>query len=287
MNASLDIPLLRTLLAVADTGSFSRAADHVHRTQSAVSMQIKRLEQSIGRPLFERAGRGSELTRDGEALVQYARRIVNLHDEAVTALAEPEVAGSVRLGVPDDYVSGFLPEVLAAFAEAYPLVEVELHCDTSANVSRAHDAGDVHVGVVTASMARQQTRHIRREPVVWAVSKRHLTHERDPVPLAVFEPGCIFRDWATDALDNTDKAYRIAYSSASMAGLVTAVEAGLAVTILPRSALPREFRELAPDEGFPVLPPVDIGLIPPRGDAGSAAHALADHIAQSSVGADS
>jgi DNA-binding transcriptional LysR family regulator len=286
MRASLDIPLLRTFLAVADTGSFTLAAEQVHRTQSAVSMQIRRLEDSIGRPLFERIGRGSQLTRDGEALTQYARRIVSLHDEALMALAEPELAGSVRLGVPDDYVSGFLPIVLATFADAYPRVEVELHCTTSAKVSRAHDAGEVDIGVVTSSMVRQQCRHIRREPVVWTTSQRHLTHEREPVPLAVFEPGCIFRDWAVEALDKTDRAYRIAYSSASMSGLVTAVEAGLAVTILPRSALPEDFRELTPEEGFPPLPAVDIGLIPPRGDAGRAVHALADHIVAASSRAD-
>lgn len=132
--------------------------------------------------------------------------------------------------------------------------------------------------MVTIAAVPQQCRLVRREPVVWATSRRHYVHARNPVPLAVFEPGCIFRKWARDVLDEEGRAYRIAYSSESLAGLVTAVEAGLAVTLLPRSSMPPGFRELMPDEGYPQLPVVDIGLIPPRADAGAAVHALADHI---------
>lgn len=284
MHESLDIPLLRTLLAVVDSGSFTRAATQVHRTQSAVSMQIKRLEEVAGHSLFERAGRRSALTREGLALTEYARRILHLHDEALTTIREPEIVGAVRLGVPDDYISGFLPRVLSAFAESYPMVEVELHCASSTKVSHAHDAGEVDIGLVTIEMVEQECQLVRREPVVWATSRRHVVHERNPVPLAVFEPGCAFRKWAVESLDKEGRPHRIAYSSESVAGLVTAVEAGLAVTILPRSGMPADFRELLPDEGFPVLPAVDIGLIPPRGDAGPAVHALAKHIA---VGASS
>lgn len=283
MNETLDIPLLRTLLAVVDSGSFTQAATQVHRTQSAVSMQVKRLEEVVGRTLFERSGRRSKLTREGEALTEYARRILHLHDEALTTISEPEIAGSVRLGVPDDYISGFLPPVLSAFAETYPLVEVELHCASSTKISRDHETGAVDIGLVTIEMVKQTCELVRREPVVWATSRRHLVHERNPVPLAVFEPGCSFRRWAVETLDDVGRPHRIAYSSESMAGLVAAVEAGLAITILPHSGMPTDFRELTPDEGFPVLPLVDIGLIPPRSDAGPAVHALADHLSQLSM----
>lgn len=284
MAETLDIPLLRTLLAVVDSGSFTQAAAQVHRTQSAVSMQIKRLEEVVGRSLFERTGRRSALTREGQALAEYARRILQLHDEALTTISEPEISGAVRLGVPDDYISGFLPAVLSAFAESYPLVEVELHCASSRKVSRAHDAGEVDIGLVTIEMVEQECQLVRREPVIWATSRQHVVHERNPVPLAVFEPGCSFRKWAVESLDSIGRPHRIAYSSESVAGLVTTVEAGLAVTVLPRSGMPADFRELTPDEGFPVLPVVDIGLIPPRDDAGPAVHALANHIAQGAPG---
>ena len=284
MAETLDIPLLRTLLAVVDSGSFTQAAAQVHRTQSAVSMQIKRLEEVVGRSLFERTGRRSALTREGQALAEYARRILQLHDEALTTISEPEISGAVRLGVPDDYISGFLPPVLSAFAESYPLVEVELRCASSRKVSRAHDAGEVDIGLVTIEMVEQECQLVRREPVIWATSRRHVVQERNPVPLAVFEPGCSFRKWAVESLDSIGRRHRIAYSSESVAGLVTTVEAGLAVTVLPRSGMPADFRELTPDEGFPVLPVVDIGLIPPRDDAGLAVHALANHIAQGAPG---
>jgi DNA-binding transcriptional LysR family regulator len=278
MTETLDLSNLRTLLAVVDEGSFARAAEQVHRTQSAVSMQIKRLEDSVGKALFERVGRRSELTPEGVALTDYARRILRLHDEALMAVSRPEVSGAVRLGVPDDHMSGFLPEALSIFAETFPQVEVELRCEASAKISKAYEAGDIDIGLVTIAAVPQQCRLVRREPVVWATSRRHLVHERDPVPLAVFEPGCIFRMWARDMLDEVGRSYRIAYSSESLAGLVTAVEAGLAVTLLPRSSMPAGFRELSVEEGYPALPVVDIGLIPPRADAGGAVHALADHI---------
>ena len=149
MDLSLETPLLRTLVAVAETGSFTRAATQVHRTQSAVSMQIKKLEEIVGKPLFERDRRQTGLTREGEALVEYARRILNLHDEALAAVSQPELSGIVRIGTPDDYAAGFLPDVLSDFAESHPNVEVELRCEVSAKIWQAFAAGEVDVALLT------------------------------------------------------------------------------------------------------------------------------------------
>jgi len=280
MDLTLDTPLLRTLVAVSETGSFTRAAVQVSRTQSAVSMQIKRLEETVGKPLLERDRKQVRLTREGEALVEYARRILNLHDEALAAVSEPEVTGPVRIGTPDDYAAGFLPQVLSDFAETHPNVEVELRCEISAKIHGAFEKGEVDVALLTSGPWLKGGEIIRREPVVWATSIRHIVHEREPLPLAVFEPGCLFRKSALAAIDKTKRPYRIAYSSESHAGLVTMALAGLAVTAMARSSVPAGLRELSPDEGFPVLPSVDIALLRPPAGRSHAADRLADHIAQ-------
>ncbi len=280
MDLTLETPLLRTLVAVSETGSFTRAAAQVHRTQSAVSMQIKRLEETVGKPLLERDRRRARLTREGEALVAYARRIINLHDEALAAVSQPEVTGLVRIGTPDDYAAGFLPQVLSDFAETHPNVEVEMRCEISAKISQAFERGEVDVALLTSGSWLKGGEIIRRERITWATSVRHMVHERDPVPLAVFEPGCLFRESALVALDEIERPFRIAYSSESYAGLVTAALAGLAVTVMARSSVPAGLRELSPDEGFPVLPSVDIALLRPPPGRSHAADRLADHIAQ-------
>ncbi len=280
MDLTLETPLLRTLVAVAETGSFTRAAAQVHRTQSAVSMQIKKLEETVGKPLLERGRRQTRLTSEGEALVEYARRILSLHDEALAAVSEPEVTGLVKIGTPDDYAAGFLPQVLSDFAETHPNVEVEMRCEISAKIFRAFEKGEVDVALLTSGPWLKGGKTIRREPIVWATSVRHMVHERDPLPLAVFEPGCQFRESALAALDKAKRAYRIAYSSESYAGLATAASAGLAVTVVARSSVPAGLRELSPDEGFPVLPSVDIALLRPPPGRSHAADRLADHIAQ-------
>ena len=170
--------------------------------------------------------------------------------------------------------------MLSDFAETHPNVEVDMRCETSAKIFRAFEKGEVDVALLTAGSWLKGGEVIRREPVVWATSVRHVVHERDPLPLAVFEPGCLFRDSALAALDKAKHPYRIAYSSESYAGLFTAALAGLAVTVLARSSVPAGLRELSPDEGFPVLPSVDIALLrPPQGRSQVADH-LADHIAQ-------
>jgi DNA-binding transcriptional LysR family regulator len=122
MPLNLDTDLLRTFVAIADSGSFTRAGELVHRTQSAVSMQVKRLEEALGKPVFQRQGRTVALTAEGEALLGYARRILKLHEEAVATLTRPDLVGTVRIGIPDDYVMRFLPGILTRFAQAYPRV---------------------------------------------------------------------------------------------------------------------------------------------------------------------
>ncbi|MDS4028175.1 MAG: LysR substrate-binding domain-containing protein [Candidatus Contendobacter sp.] len=268
MSAQLDPDLLRTFVAIVDAGGFSAAARQVHRTQSAVSMQMRRLETLLDRALFQREGRGVQLTPDGEALLGYARRLLKLHDEALAALARPDLSGLVRLGTPDDYVGRFLPDILVRFARAFPRVQVEVHCEPSVNLRRLLAEERLDLALITCTPGAETGEVLRREPTVWATAERHLAHEDEPLPLALFQAGCPFRDWALAGLSGVGRPYRIAYTSASISGLLAAVTVGLAVTVLGRSVLPAGVRPLNATEGFPPLPPASITLH--RGGAVSA-----------------
>ncbi len=284
MATDLDSELLRTFVTIADSGGFTRAAERVHRTQSAVSMQMKRLEETIGRPLFERNGRGVQLTPEGSTLLGYARRIVGLQQEALTALSQPEMVGSVCVGCPDDYVMRFMPGILARFAAHYPRVQVEVVCESSSRLvkSIADPDSGLDLALVTREVGGVEDGQIvRSEPVVWATSASHVAHELDPLPLALFETGCFFRAWALKKLEQQGRAWRIAYTSPSIAGIQAAVSAGLAVTILARSILPAGVRELTPAEGFEKFPNASIALLRAREPGASpVVDALAGYIAE-------
>lgn len=277
MAVHLDLDLLRTFVAIVDAGGFTSAAQQVHRTQSAVSMQVRRLEVALDRTLFQREGRGVQLTPDGEALLGYARRLLKLHDEALAVLSRPDLTGLVRLGTPDDYVGRFLPDILVRFARAFPRVQVEVHCEPSVNLRRLLADDRLDLALITSTPGAETGEVLRREPTVWATAERHLAHEDDPLPLALFQSGCPFRDWALAGLQERGRPYRIAYTSASLTGILAAVTAGLAVTVLSRSILPAEVRPLRAEEGFPPLPPASITLH--RGHAVSAvAEGLAGYL---------
>lgn len=281
MRGNLDSDLLRTFVAIADSGSFTGAAKAVSRTQSAVSMQIKRLEQTIGSPLFVRAGRSISLTTDGESLLGYARRILRLQDQALARLAEPSMAGRVRIGAPDDYVTQFMPGILARFAGSHPNVQVGLHCEPSAVLNNQLDSDELDLALVTTSPRYADSVAVRNEPVIWATSAKHEVHQEDPLRLALFQPPCILREWALSALDDIGRPYRVAYVSPSQAGLFAAVQAGLAVTPLGRSWMPPGFRELGAADGFPQLPNLGITLERSQHRRAPAVDALADHIIES------
>lgn len=275
MAPPLDSDLLRTFLAIADTGSFTRAAETVGRTQSAVSMQMKRLEAAVGRPLFAREARGVRMTDPGEQLLAEARRIVRLLDRAADSLRGPPVEGAVRIGVPEEYGATLLPGVLARFADRHPGVQVSVRCETSQAFAPALERGELDLAVIVSdhggSERASRGEVLFHDPTVWATSARHLAHERDPLPLAMFEQGCWWRDWALRALDERGRAYRVAYASASTAGIQAAVASGLAVGVLGHSTLPPGVRPLGPEEGFSDLPGATIVLRLGRGGSNAVA----------------
>ncbi|NBC33655.1 MAG: LysR family transcriptional regulator [Alphaproteobacteria bacterium] len=278
MSGTLDPELLRTFLAFADSGSFTQAARLVNRTQSAVSMQMKKLEEVLGRTLFSREGRGVGLSEDGYRLVSYARRMLTVHDEALAEFSEAPLTGSVRIGTPDDYAAALLPLVLSRFAETYPHVNLQVVCEGSPNLRGYLAEGELDLAILTCRADAKEGMLLRRDQVVWATAVNHPVHERDPLPLALFYPDCPFQHYAREALDRVARPHRIAYTSHSIAALQAAVLAGLAVTVIARSSVAAGMRELSEAEGFPGLPTVDIVLAQGRADRNEARVRLADHI---------
>lgn len=281
MTALLDIDQLRTFIAIVETGSFTRAAEVVHKTQSAVSMQMKRLEERVERPIFARDGRASKLTEDGERLLDYARRIVKLNTEALAAFADPELSGCVRLGVPDDYADRYLPEIMARFSRVYPGVELTVLCEPSLDLIGRLDANEIDLAIVTSCDSYRASEIFRQERLLWVTSNRHSTHCDEPLPLALGRPTCSWRKAAIDSLDTLGRAHRLLFSSGNAGAISAAVLAGLAVSVLPTSGLRSGMRVLTPADGFPELPPCRIGLLRSPHERSPLADALAGHIISS------
>ena len=272
---NLDTELLRTLVAIADTGSFGAAAATVHRTQSAVSMQVKRLEAVVGQPLFEKRGRRTLLNAQGRNLLGRARRILALQDEALAAFRGSGVTGTVRLGACDDYVLSFVPPVLARFAERHPDVHVRLDARSSAELVRATAEGELDLALVNVIDDAVPHERLTTEPLVWVASPRHLAHEKVPLPLAV-ERDCVWGTWARRALEGAGLEYRDAYSTFNVGGVVAVVDAGLAVGVMTRGSVPATLAILTEAEGFPALPATSLGLVTRASTPSPAARELAD-----------
>ncbi|PRD41835.1 LysR family transcriptional regulator [Phyllobacterium phragmitis] len=281
MTAPLDLDQLQTFIAIADSGSFTRAANVVFKTQSAVSMQMRRLEERIGKPLFERDGRTNRLTEDGERLLIYARRMIHLNSETVAAFDDTQLEGHVRIGTPDDYADRFLPEIMARFARSNPRVELSVVCEPTVNLDEMIRRGTLDIALVTQCDDKRRSEVVRSEPLLWVTSANHAVHEQAVLPLAVGRPTCIWRRSATDVLDTAGRDYRILFTSWSATVLAAAVLSGLAVSILPECALRPGMRVLGEPEGFGKLPEFGIGIMRGHSKQTAIIDALAQHIIES------
>ncbi len=255
MSTNIPMELLRTFTAIADSKSFSQAGDQIGRTQSAVSMQIKRLEELIEKPLLKRDSRNLKLTADGLTLLSYARKILKLNEEAVLHFKKPELSGLTSIGLPDDYAARFLPEILAGFSRTHPRVQVEVTCEPSHQLLARMGRRELDLAMTTSPVAEvENSTLLKQDPTVWVTSEQHCQHEESPLPLALFPDDCYCRSWAIKALEQAGIDYRIAYTSPSIMGLQAAVTAGLAVTAISQSIVPAGMRQLSREEGFPPLP---------------------------------
>jgi DNA-binding transcriptional LysR family regulator len=278
MTALIDIEHLRTFVAIVETGSFTQAADVVHKTQSAVSMQIKKLEERLDHPIFARDGRGSKLTEHGERLLDYARRIVKLNVEALAAFSDAELCGRVRLGVPDDYADRYLPEIMARFSRVYPGAELTVVCAPSIDLIAHIDAGEIDLAIITTCEGHRAAEIFRRERLWWVTSSRHSVHREERLPLALGRATCMWRRSAIERLGAIGRAHRILYTSANSGAVAAAVLAGLAVSVCPESGVRPGMRLLTTADGFPELPSCDIGLLRNTHESSALADALAGHI---------
>lgn len=250
MLPPLDSDLMRSFLAVMETGSVTRAAARLGRTQSAVSMQIRKLEESLGQSVFLREPRGVSPTERGKQLLPYATRIVGLLDEAATALREKPLSGPVRVGIPDEYVQSILPSVLASFSVRHPDTQVTLRCDFSAPQLAALNADKIDLAVIYEGYSADEVEVLAVDPTVWVTSIAHAQHLQRPLPVSIYFSSDWCRDYALHSLDQSGMSYFPAFECDTSGGMRSAVVNGIAVAPLARSSIPPGCRELTPEDGF-------------------------------------
>ncbi|MDR3535787.1 MAG: LysR substrate-binding domain-containing protein [Acetobacteraceae bacterium] len=287
----IDPDLLRTFVLIAEGGSFTEAGAIVGRTQSAVSMQIKRLEEQLGQTVLHRTRGGAiEMTPHGQFLLTRAREILALNDAVVAAFLAPPISGTVRLGSPDDYAFAYIPTILKRFAETHPAVQVDVMCLPSSELMRELKAEALDLALISEGHQPPGWPSVRlwRGPLHWITATRFAPHRQDPLPLALADQAryaaagndCEWAAAAVHALEAAGRRYRIAYTSASQIGTHAPVMAGLAVTVSTLSWLPEGLRAVRADEGLPPLPEFGILMLKAR-HARAPADALARHIEDS------
>ena len=260
-NLSLDS--LRTLVITQDLGGFGRAAKRLLRTPSAISLQMKRLQEEVGVPLFRRQGRKTLLTEQGEIALQYARRVLELNDEMIDTLRGSSLAGAVRIGFAQDFTSNVLPLVIERFNALYPLVKLEVTVDVGRVLLQAIDSADLDVAL-TLGGAQKKSAHLLSElPLHWIASPSFRDRERQPLPLALFNPPCGCQTPGLEALEKAGRAWRVAMTSPSLTGLWAAVSAGLGLTTRAELGLPPDVQTV--DLGLPPLGNIPIALHRRRG----------------------
>lgn len=263
-TANLDIDLLRSFAAVADTGSFTAAGELVARSQSAISIQIKRLEETVGQKVFERTSRSLALTLSGETLLGYARRILELNDESIRRITEPPVTGEIRLGITEYFVPTELPRILSRFAAAYPGVQLEVRMGLSRDLRTEMASGDLDAVIVRLA-PRERAKAIWSEAQVWVAREDFELARGDAVPLALLPAPCVLREHALESMKRLKRPWKVSFTGSSMVSVQAAVSAGLGVSIIPRSSLLPGMKVLSRSRDYPHPGRLDVGVLPGAG----------------------
>lgn len=264
MPYGLDDGLLRSFVAVAETKSFTTAATHVHRSQSAISQQMRRLEGIAGIPLLHRHSRHVSLTDQGEVFLAYARRLLRLQDEALAAISHDARQFPLRVGMPDDYAEAVLPQMLPAFATRHPNVRPHVHCTMSSQLLRRMELGELDLAITIRHAGQrggQSTGEtIRQEEIAWVAGPDYADLSQAPIPLALFPEGCPFRARGINALLQVGRDWQLIYTTQSPTGIRIAVERQGAVTVNALRTTPATWQVLGDAHGLPSLPPVELDL---------------------------
>ncbi len=276
----LDLELLRSFVSVVDSGGFTRAGERVHRTQSTVSQQIKRLEDDIGQPLLNRTGKSVTPTEAGERLLSYARRLLALAEEARDVLARPTNEGAVRLGIPEDFAAYRLAKLLASCSRSRPGLRLDVRADQSVFLRRDLDRGELDLALLKRNAGEKGGIAVWPERVHWVTSKsRPVDTTSGSVPLIGFPPGCLYRARAIHALESAGRAWHMAYASSGLAGIQAAVAAGLGLSILSEMSIQADHRMLTAKDGFAPIDKTEVALMASP-DASPATLRLADRLAE-------
>jgi DNA-binding transcriptional LysR family regulator len=263
---NLDIDALRTFVAIAETKSFTAAAGMVSRTQSTVSMQIKKLEERLGFALFERSRRSLTISPRGIELLGYAKDILKLNDDGVRAVTAPRVNGRVKLGITEYFVPEHLAHLLADFRRVYPDVEIEFTTGLTGGLLARQKLGELDMVIGRRDVGSKEGTFMRKERVHWVASADYKVKRSAPLELVLLPVGCGIRALATGALDKQRRQWRASYCGPSVLGLQAAVSAGVGIGCLTNSAIKSEFKILSSREKLPALPMSEIALFMPRGN---------------------
>lgn len=266
----LQIDWLKCFVAVVDAGSLSGAAPAVYRSQSAVSMQLKKLEAALGCQLLIRGPRQHELTPQGHMLLGYARRMLDLHTETQTAFHGEELTGRIRLGVPEDYAAKYLTPVLRRFAPLHGAVEIELNCEQSTSLIPRIESNNLDLALISREYPGQGSL-LFYEPMVWVGSTQFQVWRRDPLPIAVYEDTSLAKRGAIKSLALQGRRYKVVYNSSSLAGQIAAVESGLAVAVFTQCSAPEHLEILGREHGLGPLEPMEVAVYRSQTSKGSEA----------------
>lgn len=278
VRKNLPMDVLRSLVTIVELGGFTPAGEALGRSQAAISLQIKKLEKMIGDPLFERSASSLKLTRAGELLLDYARQILTLNDRAVRELQQPAIEGRVRLGIPSEFATTLLPRIIGRFAAENPNVTLEVNCDLSKNLLAAVNRGEYDLVLgLHRSPAEAGKNLIMTDELVW-VSGRDFESGSTGVALIAAPEGCIYRSSATSALNERQISWKVIYTIPDLAGIRSALEEGLGITVLAKSTVPRNLTATGKTEKLPNLGKIGISLIAASRDSGVACQALQAHI---------
>lgn len=258
----LDIDMLRCFVEVARTGSFTKAGKNIGLTQSGVSVKIRRLEERLSSKVFDRTSKSLSLTVEGEILLDYAGRILSVHDEAVSRLTKPEATGKLRVGMIDYFLPDLLPRLLNKFRKTYPNISLEVQTGYGIHLIPQYEKGELDLVVTGKDSYQGECRVLVQEPLVWVVSNdTDVSVIEEPISLVVLPSPCLFRKFATDGLEKTNRKWEILFTGTSIANIQAAVEAGMGLSILPKGAMNEGLKKAPAQLNLPELPMYSIVLI--------------------------